>query len=77
MFKVTLTLEREKYSDYIEAIKPEATETFGRSGIELMEDNKNIYIVINAPDASSLRASVSSLTRVLNIVKKVMEENVW
>ncbi len=77
MFKVKLTLKKDKYSKYIEAVKPEISETFGRSRIRLEEDNTSIYIIINAPDTSSLRASVSSVTRVLNIVRKIMEEDVW
>ena len=77
MFKVKLTLERNKYNDYIKSIEPEIEETFGRSKVYMENDSNNIYIVIKAPDASSLRASVSSITRVLSVVKKIMEVNVW
>ncbi|WP_337861094.1 KEOPS complex subunit Pcc1 [Ferroplasma sp.] len=77
MFRVKLTLNRAEYLKYLEAIKPEVTETFGRSSVVLEEDALNIYIIIEAPDASSLRASVSSITRVLNVTKKIMEVNVW
>ncbi len=77
MFKVKLTLERNKYNDYIKSIEPEIEETFGRSKVYIENDSKNIYIIIKAPDTSSLRASVSSITRVLSVVKKIMEVNVW
>jgi KEOPS complex subunit Pcc1 len=77
MFKVKLTLEKNKYNDYIKSIEPEIEETFGRSKVYMENDSNNIYIVIKAPDASSLRASVSSITRVLSVVKKIMEVNVW
>lgn len=77
MFKVKLTLEKNKYNDYIKSIEPELEETFGRSKVYMENDNNNIYIIIKAPDTSSLRASVSSITRVLSIVKKIMEVNVW
>ncbi|WMT51043.1 MAG: KEOPS complex subunit Pcc1 [Ferroplasma sp.] len=77
MFKVKLTLKKAEYLKYLEAIKPEVTETFGRSTVSLDEDELNIYIVIEAPDPSSLRASISSITRVLNVTKKIMEEDVW
>ncbi|MCL4452712.1 KEOPS complex subunit Pcc1 [Ferroplasma sp.] len=77
MFKVKLTLKKAEYLKYLEAIKPEVTETFGRSTVSLEEDDLNIYIIIEAPDPSSLRASISSITRVLNVTKKIMEENVW
>jgi KEOPS complex subunit Pcc1 len=77
MFRVKLTLEKSEYMKYLEAIKPEVTETFGRSKVELAEDALNIYIIIEAPDTSSLRASVSSITRVLNVTKKIMEVDVW
>ena len=77
MFKVKLTLKQAEYLKYLEAIKPEVTETFGRSTVSLEEDDLNIYIIIEAPDPSSLRASISSITRVLNVTKKIMEENVW
>ncbi len=77
MFKVKLTLEKNKYNDYIKSIEPEIEETFGRSKVYIENDSKNIYIIIKAPDTSSLRASVSSITRVLSVVKKIMEVNVW
>jgi KEOPS complex subunit Pcc1 len=77
MFRVKLTLKKSEYIKYLEAIRPEITETFGRSSVAVKEDNSNIYIIITAPDASSLRASVSSITRVLNVTKKIMEEDVW
>ncbi len=77
MFKVKLTLKKSENLKYLEAIKPEVTETFGRSRVSLEEDASNIYIIIEAPDTSSLRASVSSITRVLNVTKKIMEEDVW
>ena len=77
MFKVKLTLKKSEYFKYLEAIKPEVTETFGRSKVSLEEDALNIYIIIEAPDSSSLRASISSITRVLNVTKKIMEVDVW
>ena len=77
MFRVKLTLKKPEYIKYLEAIRPEITETFGRSSVAVKEDNFNIYIIITAPDASSLRASVSSITRVLNVTKKIMEEDIW
>ena len=77
MFKVKLTLKKSEYLKYLEAIKPEVTETFGRSSVNLEEDALNIYIIIEAPDSSSLRASISSITRVLNVTKKIMEVDVW
>jgi len=77
MFRVKITLKKSEYMKYLEAIRPEVTETFGRSRVILEEDDSNIYIIIDAPDASSLRASVSSLTRVLNVTKKIMEVDVW
>ena len=77
MFRVKITLKKSEYTKYLEAIRPEVTETFGRSRVILEEDDSNIYIIIDAPDASSLRASVSSLTRVLNVTKKIMEVDVW
>ncbi len=77
MFRVKLTLKKSEYRKYLEAIRPEVTETFGRSSVDVGEDDSNIYIIITAPDVSSLRASVSSITRVLNVTKKIMEEDVW
>ena len=77
MFKVKLTLKKSEYLKYLEAIKPEITETFGRSSASLEENALNIYIMIEAPDSSSLRASISSITRVLNVTKKIMEVDVW
>jgi KEOPS complex subunit Pcc1 len=77
MFRVKLTLDKSEYLKYFEAIKPEVGETFGRSKVYIEEDALNIYIIIEAPDTSSLRASVSSITRVLNVTKKIMEVNLW
>ena len=77
MFRVKLTLKKSEYIKYLEAIRPEITETFGRSSVAVKEDNSSIYIIITAPDTSSLRASVSSITRVLNVTKKIMEEDIW
>ncbi len=77
MFKVKLTLKKSEYNSYIKSIEPELTETFGRSKVYMETDSDNIYIIIKAPDTSSLRASISSITRVLSIVKKIMEVNVW
>ncbi len=77
MFKVKLTLDRKDYEIYIKSIEPELTETFGRSRIYETQDDTNIYINIEAPDISSLKASISSIARVLNVAKKILEEKLW
>ncbi len=77
MFKVKLTLDRKNYEMYIKSIEPELTETFGRSRVYETLDKNNIYINIEAPDVPSFKASISSIARVLNVAKKILEGKIW
>lgn len=77
MFTVTITLERTKYENYIKSVEPELEYSFGRSEINLNSDESNFYITIKSPDISSMRASLSSISRVLNVAKKIMEVEEW
>lgn len=74
MYKLKLTLDKKKFDTHLRAMKPELSEDVGRSTTRLDEDRDNFYIYIEAPDTVSLRASVSSLTRWLSIIDKIVEE---
>lgn len=73
-FEVSITLEKARYGDFVKAVKPDLTQTVGRSRTSLMEDGDNFYIYISSPDTVALRAAVGSLTRWFKVVKDIMEE---
>ena len=73
-FEVSITLEKNKYGNFVRAISPDISQTVGRSRASLKEDNDNFYIYISSPDTVALRAAVGSLTRWFKVVKDIMEE---
>lgn len=73
-FEVSIKLEKLKYDNFVKAIKPDITQTVGRSRTRISEDEGNFYIYISSPDTVALRAAVGSLTRWFKVVKDIMEE---
>jgi tRNA threonylcarbamoyladenosine modification (KEOPS) complex Pcc1 subunit len=72
-FQVRIVLERRKYSDYIEAIRPDLDTHVGRSRTWLEEDSESFYIYIRSPDTVALRAALGSISRWFKVVREVME----
>ncbi len=73
-FEVSITLEKNKYGDFVRAVGPDISQTVGRSRAAVKEDHDNFYIYISSPDTVALRAAVGSLTRWFKVVKDIMEE---
>ncbi len=73
-FELSICLDREHYSTYVQAIRPDLESTVGRSSTKISEDDRNFYIYISSPDTVALRAAVGSLTRWFKVVKDIMEE---
>ncbi len=71
MIKITIAVDDEKY---LRAIEPDLNENGKRTKIYLSQDKK---IVIEALDVNAARAAVSTIGRVLNVARKIMEVNVW
>lgn len=74
MYRLKLSFTEEERKKFAKALEPEFREKIGRSKMELHEGEDGFYIYIEAPDIVSLKASVSSLTRWLVIISKIMEE---
>ena len=74
MFSVRIKFPKSEFKGHINSITPDLKEDVGRSSTRIEEDADNFYIYIEAPDIVSLKASVSSLTRWLVIINKIMEE---
>lgn len=74
MFSVKLKFPKATFADHVRAILPDLGEDVGRSRSRVDQDDGFFYIYIEAPDTVSLRASIGSLTRWLNIVDRVFEE---
>ena len=73
-FEVSIKLEKSRYEDFVKAIKPDVSQTVGRSQTRMSEDDGNFYIYISSPDTVALRAAVGSLTRWFKVIKDIMEE---
>lgn len=73
-FEVTVRLEKDRFSDYIRAIRPDLSEKVGRSLTQVGEDDSSFYIYISSPDTVALRAAIGSLTRWFKVVRELMEE---
>ena len=54
-------------------MQPEQGDQVGRGKMTFVS-NEDSYIYIEAPDSVSLRASVSSLTRWLIMIEKILKE---
>lgn len=74
MYRLKLSFSDEERQRYAKALEPEFRENVGRSTMRMEEGEKGFYIYIEAPDIVSLKASVSSLTRWLVIINRIMEE---
>lgn len=72
-FQVRIALERDKYSEYVKAIKPDLGTRVGRSRTWLEEDSESFYIYIQSPDTVALRAALGSISRWFKVVREVME----
>ncbi len=72
-FQIRIVLERGKYSDYIQAIRPDLGTHVGRSKTWLEEDKESFYIYIQSPDTVALRAALGSISRWFKVVREVME----
>ncbi|MCL4337719.1 MAG: CTAG/PCC1 family protein [Candidatus Thermoplasmatota archaeon] len=73
-FEVAIRLEKSRYEDFVKAIKPDISQTVGRSRARISEDADFFYIYISSPDTVALRAAVGSLTRWFKVIKDIMEE---
>ncbi|MFG1546354.1 MAG: KEOPS complex subunit Pcc1 [Thermoplasmataceae archaeon] len=71
--QIKIILEKEKYSDYIQAIRPDLDTHVGRSRTWLEEDSESFYIYIRSPDTVALRAALGSISRWFKVVREVME----
>ncbi len=72
-FQIRIVLERERYSDYIQAIRPDLNVHVGRSRTWLEEDDESFYIYIRSPDTVALRAALGSISRWFKVIRDVME----
>ena len=72
-FKVKISMEKERYSNYIEAVRPDLDVDIGRSKTWIEEDDGFFYIYISSPDTVALRAALGSLTRWFKVIKDIME----
>ncbi len=72
-FEVKISLEKERYSSYIEAVKPDLDANVGRSKTRLEEEDGFFYIYISSPDTVAMRAALGSLTRWFKVVKDIIE----
>lgn len=73
-FEVSICLDKNKYKNYIDVVRPDVEDTVGRSATRISEDDNSFYIYISSPDTVALRAAVGSLTRWLKVVKDIMED---
>ena len=73
-FEVSVSLDKERYRTYIQAIRPDLEQDVGRSTTRISEDESRFYIYISSPDTVALRAAVGSITRWFKVVKDIMEE---
>lgn len=66
----TITVKEE--SDIVEQVFAAEDKEFkhGRSGYSLARDGSQVIITAHAQDATALRATVTSITRILTIVEK-------
>lgn len=74
MYRLKISFTEDERRKFAKALEPEFKERIGRSSMEMHEGDDGFYIYIEAPDIVSLKASVSSLTRWLVIINKIMEE---
>ena len=72
-FEVKISLEKERYSSYIEAVKPDLDANVGRSKTRVEERDGFFYIYISSPDTVAMRAALGSLTRWFKVVKDIIE----
>ncbi|MCL6090191.1 MAG: hypothetical protein M1393_04045 [Candidatus Thermoplasmatota archaeon] len=72
-FEVKISLEKERYSSYIEAVKPDLDANVGRSKTRVEEGDGFFYIYISSPDTVAMRAALGSLTRWFKVVKDIIE----
>ncbi|QRF76354.1 KEOPS complex Pcc1-like subunit [Thermoplasmatales archaeon] len=74
MYSVKVRINDPEFAAYIRTMKPEENDQVGRGKMTFIIDSDNSYIYIEAPDSVSLRASVSSLTRWLIMIERIMKE---
>ncbi len=72
-FEVKISLEKKRYSSYIEAVKPDLDANVGRSKTRVEERDGFFYIYISSPDTVAMRAALGSLTRWFKVVKDIIE----
>ncbi|SMD31216.1 KEOPS complex subunit Pcc1 [Picrophilus oshimae] len=70
MIKITITLDNDSY---LRAVEPDIDEENKRTKVYISGNN----IIIEALDVNAARAAISTIARVLNVTRKIMEVNVW
>ncbi|MCL4444139.1 MAG: CTAG/PCC1 family protein [Candidatus Thermoplasmatota archaeon] len=73
MYRVKIRVNDPEFSRYLSTMQPEQGDQVGRGKMTFVS-NEDSYIYIEAPDSVSLRASVSSLTRWLIMIEKILKE---
>ena len=74
MYRVKIRINDSEFSRYLLTMKPEENDEVGRGQMSFIINDHNSYVYIEAPDSVSLRASVSSLTRWLVMIEKIIKE---
>lgn len=74
MFKVKISILDRDLEKYIFAMKPEEDQNVGRGEMKFVIEDGKSYVYIEAPDSVSLRANISSLTRWLVMIDKIVRE---
>ena len=73
MYRVRVRVDDPEFSRYLSTMQPEQDDQVGRGKMTFVT-GEDSYIYIEAPDSVSLRASVSSLTRWLIMIEKIVKE---
>jgi tRNA threonylcarbamoyladenosine modification (KEOPS) complex Pcc1 subunit len=60
-------------SNFFDSIKPELGEEFSRSKTEIKKKKETIFVKITASDRASMRASLNSIMKPINLFSKLEE----
>ncbi|MEM0156127.1 MAG: KEOPS complex subunit Pcc1 [Thermoplasmataceae archaeon] len=74
MYKVRVSILDSDLRKYLVAMKPEEDRDIGRGKMRFVTENGESYVYIEAPDSVALRANISSITRWLVMIDKIVRE---
>lgn len=74
LYRVRIAIKDSGFGKYLKTMKPEEKHEVGRGRMNFKTEDGNSYVYIEAPDSVSLRASISSLTRWLVMIEKIVKE---